>query len=93
MNVSYKKFKKFNTTCGETLDNCLYAFYFSSSFEEAVANALTMGGDTDTNCTIVGSMAEALYGVDDNIKKKIDCKIPKEFVKILSRAHYNRWYN
>ena len=44
-----------------------------------------MGGDTDTNCAIVGSMAEACYGVDAFLKEQINEKIPEKFVKILRR--------
>ena len=81
--ASYKPFTKFNTTCKETLDNCLYAFYVSDSFEDAIRRTLMMGGDTDTNCAIVGSLAEAFYGVEEENKKQVEEKIPEEFVKIL----------
>ena len=81
----YKPFPKFNTTCLETIDNCLYSFYTSRSFYDAIAKTLAMGGDTDTNCCIVGSLAEAYYGVDEELKRQVDEKIPKEFVKVLRR--------
>ena len=83
--VKYVPFCKFNTTCSETLGNCLYAFYASDSFEDAIRKALLMGGDTDTNCAIVGSLAEAYYGIDNHLKEQVNEKIPKEFVKILSK--------
>ena len=73
-------------TCFETLDNCLYAFYQSSSFEDAIRKTLLMGGDTDTNAAIVGSMAEALYGIDDSIVESIQKKLPKNYVKVLEKA-------
>ncbi|MCI8588839.1 MAG: hypothetical protein HFG40_04225 [Bacilli bacterium] len=82
--VQYFPFQKFNTTCYETLINCLYAFYYSDSFESAIYRTLQMGGDTDTNCAIVGSLAESLYGVEDSLKTQVSKKIPKEFVKILN---------
>lgn len=86
LNIIYKPFIKFNVTCEETLENCLYSFYISNSFEDAIRKTLLMGGDTDTNCAIVGSLAEALYGIDDNLIKQVNEKIPKEFVKILKRV-------
>ena len=85
LKVKYTPFKKFNYTCSETLENCLYAFYNSTSFEDAISKTLLMGGDTDTNCAIVGSLAEALYGIDENLKEMVDAKIPKEFVKLLRK--------
>ena len=85
LDIKYNPFKKFNTTCEETKGNCLYAFFNSNSFEDAIRKTLLMGGDTDTNCAIVGSLADAYYGVDDGLKEQIEQKIPNEFVKILKR--------
>ncbi len=68
--AKYEPFLKFNTTCKETLSNCLYSLYNSISFEDAIRKTLFMCGDTDTNCCIVGSVAEALYGMNDSQKKK-----------------------
>ena len=81
----YKEFTKFNKTCYETLNNCLYVLKNSNSFEESIINAVNMGGDTDTNACIVGSMAEALYGIDYDLKRQAESKLPKEFVRVLRR--------
>lgn len=84
--LKYSHFEKFNVTCNETIDNCLYAFYYSNSFEDAISRSIYMGGDTDTNACIVGSMAEALYGVSDELIEQVNKKIPYEFQKILLKA-------
>lgn len=89
IDVKYIPFTKFNTTCDETLNNCLYAFYNSNNFEDAIRKTLLMGGDTDTNCAVVGSMAEALYGIDKNLIYKTNEKIPKTFVKVLNNVYKN----
>ena len=73
-------------TCEETIVNCLYVLYNSNSFENAIRKTLLMGGDTDTNCAIVGSMAEAMHGIDSELIEKVNEKIPQKFVKILSRT-------
>ena len=86
IDIKYIPFTKFNTTCAETIDNCLYTLYNSNSFEDAIYKTLLMGGDTDTNATIVGSMAEALYGIDDSLIEKVNNKIPDNFVKVLSKV-------
>lgn len=85
--LQYKDFDKFNLTCADTIDNCLYALFTSNSFEESLLNVISYGGDTDTNACIVGSMAEALYGIDESLIKKCDKKIPDEFVKKLKLAY------
>lgn len=86
LELSYKPFVKFNTTCSETFNNCLYAIYYSENFEDAIRKTLLMGGDTDTNACIVGSVAEALYGIDDEIQKLALKKLPDEFQQILRKV-------
>lgn len=83
--LEYHPFLKFNTTCYETIMNCLYTLYYSNSFEDAIRKTLLMGGDTDTNCAIVGSIAEVIYGIDKTLKMEANKKLPKEFVKLLKK--------
>ncbi|MGM9875173.1 MAG: ADP-ribosylglycohydrolase family protein [Bacilli bacterium] len=85
--VKYEPFKKFNTTCNETLNNCLYALYYSTSFEDAIRNTLLMGGDTDTNCCIVGSIAETMYGMNDQQRIQAISGLPNEYIKIIKKAY------
>ena len=39
------------------------------SFEDAIRNAISIGGDSDTIAAITGSIAEAYYGIDEDIKE------------------------
>ena len=82
---NYEKFEKFNKTCYETINNCLTAIFYSNGFEDAIKKVLLMGGDTDTNACIVGSVAEALYGIDEELKFEAEKKLPSEFVKVLKK--------
>lgn len=79
-------FKKFNGTCKETIDNCLYVLYTSNSFEDALEKIISLGGDTDTNACIVGSVAQAMYGINDNLTSIALKRLPQEFVKILKKV-------
>lgn len=81
LEVKYEPFKKFDTTCHETLKNCLYVIYNSKSFEDAMRLTLMMGWDTDTNCAIVGSVAEAMYGINQILKSKAEKSYPKNLLK------------
>ncbi len=83
----FKPFEKFNKTCLETINNCMFALFESDNFEEAVRKVLSYGGDTDTNCAIVGAMAEALYGVPEFFVREARKKIPESFVYILDKAY------
>lgn len=90
LKYEYKPFQKFNSTCKETIDNCLYALFTSNSFEESVKKVISFGGDTDTNACIVGSMAEAIFGIEEKIIKKAQKKVPKEFCKIIDKMYNNK---
>lgn len=74
----------FNTTCNETIPLILYVIFNTDNFDDALRLTLSLGGDTDTNCAIVGSIAEALYGIKDEIKNKCDLFLPDEYKKVLS---------
>ena len=52
----------FDVTCQGTVPAAAVAFLRSTSFEDAVRNAVSFGGDTDTQACIAGAMAEAHYG-------------------------------
>lgn len=85
--IKYEPFNKFNITCHETLNNCLYALYNSNSFEDAIRKTLLMGGDIDTNCCIVGGLAEALYGMNDEEITAAKANLPNNYLKILTKAY------
>lgn len=87
IDIKYVPFQKFNATCKETIDNCLYAVFTSKNFEESIKKVISFGGDTDTNACIVGSMAEAMYGIDPNIIEKAKNKLPREFVDIIDKEY------
>lgn len=73
----------FNYTCEDTLPLCLYALFSTDNFDDAIRLTLSLGGDTDTNCCIVGSMAEALYGISEDKKQIVEEKLPDEYKRIL----------
>ena len=87
LDISFKPFSKFNYTCSDTIGNCLYALFTTDSFENALREVISYGGDTDTNACIVGGMAEALYGVDQSLVDKAREKVPEKFVKVLEKAY------
>ena len=50
-------------TCQRTVPEAIIAFLESQDFEDAIRNAVSLGGDTDTLGAITGSIAEAFYGI------------------------------
>ena len=61
---------EFNETCQVTVPQAIVAFLESNSFEDAIRTAISVGGDSDTLAAITGSIAEAYYGVPEDIKEK-----------------------
>jgi ADP-ribosylglycohydrolase len=53
---------RFNETCQETVPQAIVAFLESTSYEDAIRNAISLGGDADTLACIAGGIAEAHYG-------------------------------
>ncbi len=57
-------------TCQGSVPEAMIAFFESVSFEDAVRNAISLGGDSDTQGAICGSIAESYYGIDDELEEK-----------------------
>lgn len=52
----------FDVSCQGSVPEAIIAFMESGSYEEAVRNAISLGGDSDTQACIAGGIAEAFYG-------------------------------
>lgn len=52
----------FDVSCQGTVPEAIIAFLDSISYEDAVRNAISLGGDSDTLACITGGIAEAFYG-------------------------------
>ena len=62
----------FNETCQGTVPQAITCALESDSFEDAVRNAISLGGDADTLAAIAGPIAEALHGVPDEFKERAE---------------------
>lgn len=77
---------RFDGSCQGTVPQALEFFFESNSFEDAVRNVISIGGDTDTSGAICGSVAWAFYtrdGVDENnaaLLKRAKEFLPREFI-------------
>ena len=80
-------------TCQRTVPEAIIAFLESKDFEDAIRNAVSLGGDTDTLGAITGSIAEAFYGISavliaecrSRIDEGLMTDILDEFDHILGR--------
>ena len=55
---------KFSSKCEDTVPIAIYCFLISNSLEDAIRNAVAIGGDTDTIASMTASIAEAYYQKD-----------------------------
>ena len=60
---------EFFEICQKSVPQAIKAFLESTSFEDAIRNAISIGGDSDTIAAIAGSIAEAYYGIDEDMKE------------------------
>ena len=62
----------FDVSCQGSVPQSIVAFLESTDFEDAVRNAISLGGDADTMACIAGAIAEAFYGgVPDHIRDPV----------------------
>ena len=85
----------FDETCQGTVPQALEAFFESASFEDAIRNAISIGGDSDTLAAITGSIAEAYYGVPTDIREKAESYLDDYLLSILrefeNKYPYSNW--
>ena len=76
---------RFNETCQDTVPQAIVAFLESTDFEDAIRNAISLGGDSDTLAAITGSIAEAAYGIPEWIKDKAYSYLDEPLKEVLRR--------
>ena len=70
-------------TCQKTVPEAVTAFLEGESFEDVIRTAVSLGGDCDTLTCIAGSIAEAYYGVPEELKKMVRTLLPEDMIAIL----------
>ena len=73
---------KFDETCMDAVPLSLYLLSQASSFEDAIRLAISHGGDSDTIGAIVGSIAEARFGIPQEMKEKALSYLPDDMKDI-----------
>lgn len=72
-------------SCQGSVPQALQCFIESTDFEDAIRNAISIGGDSDTIAAITGAVAGAYYGVSDEIKAAARKYVPDELLEIVDR--------
>jgi ADP-ribosylglycohydrolase len=74
---------RFDETCQGTVPVAFWVISRSSSFEDAIRRAVILGADADTLGAIVGSIAEAIWGIPEWMKQKALTYLPKDMREVL----------
>ncbi len=72
-------------TCQQTVPEAVTAFLEGTTFEDVIRTAVSLGGDCDTLTCIAGSIAEAFYGVPEEMKKECRRRLTKDMLAVLDR--------
>ncbi len=83
---SIRRSYRFNETCQGTVPQAIEAFLESSSFEDAIRTAVSVGGDSDTLAAITGGIAEPFYGVPLTMRAVVKRNyLDRRLLKILEK--------
>ena len=81
---------RFDETCQGTVPVALWIIGQSTSFEDAIRRAVSLGADADTLGAIVGSIAESIWGIPEEMQLKALNYLPNDMKSVVLRF-YNRF--
>ena len=73
----------FDVTCQGSVPQALMAFFESEDFEDAIRNAISIGGDSDTLAAMTGAVAEAFYGVPEELRRRAEGYLDERLLGLL----------
>jgi ADP-ribosylglycohydrolase len=76
---------RFDVTCQGTVPAAILSFLEATGFEDAVRNAVSLGGDSDTLACIAGSVAGAFYGVPPHIENETRSRLDPALRSVADR--------
>ena len=82
---------KFDVSCDGSVPEAIIAFLESNDFEEAIRLAIYLGGDADTQAAIAGSIAEAYYGIPQELVDKVKSLLNDTLIQTIE--HFNNYCN
>ena len=71
-------------TCQDSVPQAIVAFLEGKDFEDCIRNVISIGGDSDTLGCITGSIAEAFFGIPDEIREKGMSYLPAQFAELVN---------
>lgn len=78
-----RKVYRYNELSPTTVPEALVCALEATDFEDAIRNAISIGGDSDTIAAIAGSVAEALFGMNDVIQETAWRFLPEDMRQVM----------
>ena len=78
---------QYNETCPGCMPDAIICAIEATCFEDAVRNAISLGGDAGTLGAITGSIAEAIYGIPDDLIMEARSRMHEEFLPIIDQFY------
>jgi ADP-ribosylglycohydrolase len=75
----------FDVSCQGSVPEAIIAFLDSTDYEDAIRNAVSIGGDSDTIACITGGIAHAFYGIPDAIKQVVLSRLDELLYGVTTR--------
>ncbi len=76
----------FDVTCQGSVPQAIKCFLEATDFEDSIRNAVSLGGDCDTQAAMAGAISEAFYGVPQELEKAVFEIMPDKI-----KAYYNEY--
>jgi ADP-ribosylglycohydrolase len=75
----------FDETCDGTVPEALISALEASNHEDAVRNAVSLGGDADTLACIAGGLSEAIFGLPAALARAARERLDPDMLDVLDR--------
>jgi len=77
---------RFDVSCQGSVPESIIAFLDASSYEDAIKNAVSLGGDADTMARIAGGITQAYYKkIPEAIVRRAKEKLPRDLLTVVDR--------
>ena len=77
----------YNETCQYCVPDAIIYAVEADSYEDAIRNAISLGGDADTLAAITGGIAEALYGIPDTLIEDVAPYVRDELKPVIDQFY------
>lgn len=82
-----RKNYSFDVSCQGSVPEAIVAFLDGTDYEDVIREAIALGGDADTQAAIAGSIAEAHFGIPDELIEEAKQYIPADMQEVIDRFY------